>query len=259
MPQPTIIPAFNWSRFEQAVLDVFTEALNRLAAEPSLPQGEESINLALFWMCRRVHHEQLQAKKSIPFFILFDSTNQPEPDDTVRARRLKKRPDFGCALTDSQAIEFEKRQVMYSLECKRLGTPAGNWIFNENYSEHGMLRFRQANHSYAKGASSATMIGYAQSMPEDDLLDDINAHAAVRAIPSLTKAAVAWAAKAVTPLDQRPLTCDYDSASIQLRHLWLDLRHITFIAPPPKPPLAKKKSKKKATKKAARKTTKKAA
>lgn len=255
MPQPTIIPAFNWSHLEQAVLGVFTEALNRLAAEPSLPEGEEPINFELYWKCRKVHHEQLQAKKSIPFFILFDSANQPEPDDIVRSRRLRKRPDFGCALTNSQAIEFEKCQVIYALECKRLGAPAGNWIFNENYSEYGMLRFRQVNHSYAKGASSATMIGYAQSMPEDDLLDDVNVHAAARTIPSLTKAAVGWAAKAVTSLDQGPLTRDYDPASIQLRHLWLDLRHMTFISPPPKPTLVKKKSKRRA----ARKTTQEAA
>jgi hypothetical protein len=258
MPRPRITPDFNWLRYEQAVLDVFTEALNRLANEPSLPQGEEPINFELYWKCRKVHHEQLQAERSIPFFILFDSTNQPQSDDTVRSRRLKKRPDSGCALTNSQAIDFKKSQIVYSLECKRLGVAAGKWVFTVNYSEHGMLRFQQANHSYAKGSSSAAMIGYAQSMPEDDLLHEVNVHATARTIPSLSKAATAWAAKAVTPLDQRPLTRDFDPALIKLRHLWLDLRHMMFTAPPPTPAAKPKKTAKKATKESAVKAMKKA-
>jgi hypothetical protein len=98
-------------------------------------------------------------------------------------------------------------------------------------------------------------------MPEDDLLDDVNVLATARMIPSLLKAATAWAAKSVTVLDQGPLTRDLDPAPIQLRHLWLDLRHMTFIAPPPKPPSTKKKktSAGKATKKASKKTVKKPA
>jgi hypothetical protein len=251
MPRPKITPAFNWTRFEQAVLNVFSEALQRLANEPSLPQGEEPINFELYWKCRKVHYEQMQAKKSIPFFILFDSTNQPEPDDSVRSLRLKKRPDFACALTNSQAIDYQKSQVIYSLECKRLAFATGRWVFTRNYSEHGMLRFRRVNHSYAKGASSAAMIGYAQSMPEDDLLKEVNSHATARTIPSLSRAAAAWAAKAMTPLDQGPLTRDFDPSPIQLRHLWLDLRHMTFTVPPANP--ATKSKKKKSAKKAAKK------
>lgn len=122
-----------------------------------------------------------------------------------------------------------------------------------------MLRFRHLNHSYAKGTASAAMIGYAQSMSENDLLDDVNVHSTARTIPSLLKAAAACAAKSVTALDRGPLTRDYDPAPIQLRHLWLDLRHMTFIAPPPKPLSAKKKkSAKKATKAGVQKTAKKA-
>ncbi len=251
MPRPKITPVFNWPRFEQAVLDVFCEALDRLAKDPSLPQGEEPINFELYWKCRRVHHEQLQAKKSIPFFILLDSTNQPQPDDSVRSRRLRKRPDFGCVLTNSQAIDFQKSQVVYSLECKRLAYASRNWVFTRNYSEHGILRFRRASHSYAKGACSAAMIGYAQSMPDDDLLKEVNSHATARTIPSLSKAAAAWAAKKMTPLDQGLLTRDFDPSPIQLRHLWLDLRHMTFTLPPPK--LSKTSKMKKSGKKTAKK------
>jgi hypothetical protein len=228
MPRPTFAPALNWFKYEQAVLSVFTEALNRLGQEATLPEGEEPINLALFWMCRQVHLEQLHANKSIPFFIDFDSTNQPEPDDTTESRRLKKRPDFACALTDEQATDFRRSQIRYSIECKRLGVAAGQWVFTENYSERGMLRFRQADHSYAKGFSSAAMIGYVQNMRDDDLLREVNDHAKTRKIPSLFLAATKWAAKTVTQLQQDPLTRDFDPVPVQLHHLWLDLRHCTF-------------------------------
>ena len=250
MPRPTITATFNWMRFEQAVLSVFTEALNRLANVPSMTQGEESINFELYRMCRQVHLEQLHAKKSIPFFILFDSTNQPEFDDTVRSHRLRKRPDFGCALMNPQATDLRNSQVTYWIECKRLGHATGKWIFTENYSAHGMLRFRQSNHGYAKGSSSAAMIGFAQSMQEDTLLEEVNKHAAARAIPSLSKAGVAWAARAVTPLSQDLLTRDFGPTPIQLRHLWLDLRHVTFT-PAPTPTNAKAKKVRTITKKKA--------
>src|SRR5438105_1190778 len=125
MPRPRITPAFSWSKFEQSVLDVFTEALNRLANEPSLPQGEEPINLVLYWKCWKVHHEFMQAKKSLPFVIFFNTTNQPEPDDNVRSQRLLKRPDFACAMANPQAADYLKSQVTFWLECKRLGTAAG--------------------------------------------------------------------------------------------------------------------------------------
>ena len=245
MPRPRITSAFSWSKFEQSVLDVFTEALNRLANEPFLSQGEEPINLELYWKCVEVHREFERAQRSLPFFIWFNPTNQPEPDDTIRSERLLKRPDFACGLTNPQAADFRKSQVTYCLECKRLGVAAGKWVFTENYCEHGMLRFRQTAHSYAKGASSAAMIGYAQSMPEDDLLTEVNTHAATRTVPSLSRAALAWVAKGVTALSQSPLTRQFDPADIQLRHLWLDLRQMTFIPPPPKPKVLKKKRKKK--------------
>lgn len=235
MLRPTFTPALNWSTYEQAVLDVFTEALNRLGQQETLPQGEEAINLELYWKCREVHLEYLRANKSIPFVIDFDSTNQPEPDDTANSRRLKKRPDFACALTNEQAIDVQSSQIRYTLECKRLGTASGKWAFTENYSEHGILRFRKSDHSYAKGSTSATVIGYVQNMSDDELLKEVNEHAKARNIPSLSMAATSWATKTVAQLNQNPLVRDFDPTPIQLRHLWMDLRHCTFTLPPSKP------------------------
>jgi hypothetical protein len=236
MARPRLLPALTWPKFEQAVLAVFTEALRRLAEKPKLPQGEEPINLDLYWLCRDVHLEQLRAKKSIPFVIEFDSTNQPEPDDNAESRRLRKRPDFACAITDEQAPDSRSSQIRYSLECKRLGQAGAGWVLNKNYSEYGMLRFMQKEHGYAKGCSSAAMIGYVQNMDPDDILTEVNDFAQRRKIPSLSRAATAWAAKNVTQLSQDPLTRDFDTSALQLHHLWIDLRHCTFEKPWPSVP-----------------------
>lgn len=235
MQQPRFSLALNWKNYEQAVIAVFTEALVRLAQENALSQGEEPINLTLYWKAREVHLEYLHAKASVPFVIEFDSTNQPEPDDTAKSRRLKKRPDFACALTNDQATDFRFSQVRYSLECKRLGDAEGRWVLNRNYTEHGMLRFRKADHSYAKACPSAAMIGYVQSMDNDELLKEVNKYANAAKVPSLTRAATAWVTKAVTCLIQPPLTRDCGPDPIRLRHLWVDLHHVTFVRPAPVP------------------------
>lgn len=234
MSRPRFSSALNWPNYERAVIDVFTEALNRLAAEVNLPQGEEPINLHVYWKAREVHLEHLRARKSFPFVIDFDSTNQPEPDDTSDSRRLKKRPDFSCALTNAQAADFRCSQIRYSLECKRLGSAEGSWILTRNYCENGVLRFRKPEYGYAKGCTSAAMIGYVQTMNNDDLLDEVNSYAKEHTIPSLSTAATKWATKSVTTLHQDPVTREAASDSIQLRHLWIDLRHVKFTRMPPK-------------------------
>lgn len=250
MSRPRLSPAITWPKFERAVLDVFTEGLRRLALKTELPKAEEPMNLSLYWLCREVHMELLNAKKSIPFVIMFDATNQPEYDDAADSRHLKKRPDFGCLLTNEQATDFRLSQISYWLECKRLGAAEANWVLNENYAERGMLRFMRSEHSYAKGCSSASMIGYIQNMDGNDLLTEVNAFAAERTIPSLTKAAAAWADKHVTQLTNQ-LKRQFDPKPIDMNHLWIDLRHCKFTRPSPKPTATKteKNSKKSTAKK----------
>jgi hypothetical protein len=105
--------AITWARFEGAVLQVFAEALRRLAQLQRLPAAEEPINLELYWLLRKSHLQLLQsAEGCVPFSIMADTTNQPEPDDSARSKRMKKRPDFSCVITNSQASDFRKSQVL---------------------------------------------------------------------------------------------------------------------------------------------------
>jgi hypothetical protein len=160
-----------------------------------------------------------------------DTTNQPEPDDSARSKRMKKRPDFSCVLNNPLEADFRKSQVSYNLECKRLGDPEGSWILNENYAEHGMSRFTHIDWQYAKGCVSAAMIGYLQNMDPDDVLNEVNRNAVPRALPSLRRAAASWVFRGVTQLDQPALKRSFGTDQIELRHLWVDLRHCQFTIP----------------------------
>jgi hypothetical protein len=237
MARPRLSAALTWPRFEQAVHAVFTEALRRLGGYGRLPAAEEPINLELYWLALKVHQESLNSRKgSLPFAIIPDSTNQPEPDDSARSRRIKKRPDFCCIMKNEQAEDFRQSQVNYYLECKRLGQAEGKWVLNENYSEHGMTRFMRTDWGYGKGCASAAMIGYMQNMEPDTVLEEVNSHAVTRTIPSLMRAATAWVARNVTYLSQSGLTREFDTNPIQLSHFWMDLRHCQFDIPSDQPP-----------------------
>jgi hypothetical protein len=237
MARPRLSAALTWLRFEQAVHAVFTEALRRLGGYARLPSAEEPINLELYWIVLKVHQELLSSTNgNLPYTIIPDSTNQPEPDDSARSGRLKKRPDFCCILKNAQAEDFRLSQVNYYLECKRLGQAEGNWVLNENYSEHGMARFMRSEWGYGKGCASATMVGYVQNMDPETVLGEVNTHTTMRAIPSLTRAATGWVARNVTLLSQSRLTREFDNSSIQLHHFWMDLRQCRFDIPSDQPP-----------------------
>jgi hypothetical protein len=232
MPRPRLSVAITWARFEAAVLEVFSEALRRLAQFQRLPAAEEPINLELYWIARKIHHELLNSpQSSIPFSIMTDTTNQPEPDDSARSKRMKKRPDFSCVLNNSQEADFRKSQAIYSLECKRLGNPERDWILNQNYAEYGMLRFTQEDWQYAKGCVSATMIGYLQNMAPNAVLNEVNNNATLRGLPSLQRASASWVAQGVTSLSQAALNRTFVPTQFQLGHLWVDLQHCHFNIP----------------------------
>lgn len=238
MAKPSLSLALSWDDYEQAVQGVFIEALRLLAKVKHLPAAEVPLNLEVYWLARRVHDAQRRAGKCrYPFTIEHDSTNQPQPDDSALAPRLRKRPDFAYNMKDEQEPDFRKSQVCYQLECKRLGTPEGQLVFNDLYSEKGVARFRDVEHQYGKNCDSATMIGYVQDMPHEDALKEVNAFAKKRTVPSLVKAAAGWVARGVTTLPLQTLPrAAFDPHPIQLTHFWVDLRHCKFDVPSGRPP-----------------------
>jgi hypothetical protein len=258
MARPQLTTAVTWPRYESAVLTVFTEALRRMAGRGHLPEAEEPLNLVLYWSAREVRQEMRRSGQlKFPFEIVFDSRNQPEPGDAARTEHLRKRPDLFCLMTNDLAPDYRRAQLKYYLECKRLGRPQGGRVFNDLYSEEGVSRFIEREHRYAQGCRSASMIGYIQPpMSPDDVLKEVNDFAGTRSIPSLRRAAAAWAEREVTRLQQAPLTREFETNTIQLHHFWADLRHCQFDVPgdqPPHLPAPPKPKKKKTQKKVPRK------
>lgn len=240
MPKPRLTAAVTWASFEQAVLAVFEDALGQLTLYSRLPRAEEPINLELYWLLRKSHLSLLQAKTKgmMPFTILFDSTSQPEPDDVTRAQRLQKRPDFDCVLMNPQALDHRASQINYYVECKRLGNPVATWVLNDNYTNHGIERFVNAEWEYAKGYRSAAMVGYLESSTGSTVLNEVNTQAAAKGVPSLTLAAGAWVVKGITPLSQTAMKRSFHPSPFTLHHLWVDLCHWKFVTPKQTPPLA---------------------
>jgi hypothetical protein len=96
------------------------------------------------------------------------------------------------------------------------------------------------------------MIGYMQPpMTPEAILNEVNSFAETKSIPSLKRAAAAWAEREVTRLQQAVLTREFDINPLQIHHFWVDFRHCVFDISGDQPPLlpAPKRLKKSRTKK----------
>jgi hypothetical protein len=186
MSKPRISQALTWEKYEKAVQGVFVEALQRLATMPELSKAEMPLNLEVLWIAHKVHQEQfLDGKCPFDFTIHHDSTNPPQPNDNALSARLRKRPDFICAIKDMQVKDFRHSQVSYGIECKRLGKMEDGLVFNDLYSDKGISRFMTDEHQYAKGCPSASMVGYLQDMDPDTVFDEVVAFSRNRALRGL--------------------------------------------------------------------------
>ncbi len=158
---------------------------------------------------------------------------------------------------DGPALIPVPRTGLYPSAHAFWNNPPKRRMSHEFYSEHGIQRFIHIGWGYAKGSTSASMIGYLQNMEPEKVLSEVNAHATARKLPSLRRAAATWGARNVTELSQPPLSRPFEPTQIELNHLWIDLRHCRFDLPsdqrpqsaaPPKP-VAKKATKRKSPKK----------
>lgn len=227
MARPNLFAAFSWEDFEDYVIDVFVTALKELRKRSDLLQAEDLLNRELRDHCLRANWQLNREGNGLPMTILLDSTNQPQPDDTARAARLRKKPDFQCLLFNAAAAVAEESQVFFGVECKRLGEPERpDWVFNRNYALHGMLRFRSPDHGYAKGFASAAMVGYIQSMNPNDILTEVNAFAATLELSAVPRPR-RWSMADVTRLGAQRMERPFSISPMTLHHLWVDLRQST--------------------------------
>jgi len=210
-----------WNKRVKRFLTILARALELLQVETDLPSAEVQLN-------RRLHFCLLQATRELypgeEIAPVLECNNQPDPDDEARAKREDKRPDFQWIYLDRYEPDPLRCSKQFVVECKRLGSPTrADWGLNANYVEHGIWRFMALEWGYAKGFSSAAMVGYWQDMDADAVLKEVNEAAIKRGLNRLNLGRQGWQTGGVTTLDHK---CErpFPVSPILISHLWADLR-----------------------------------
>jgi len=217
---PSLLSRNLWAKRTARFLAILERALRLLATEPELACGEIGLNRRLYWRLLEATRELYPSE--VP--PLCECCNQPDPDDQARAKRENKRPDFQWSYADRFESDPHRSSKQFVVECKRLGSPPrSDWVLNVNYVEHGVWRFVASDSGYAKGFSSAAMVGYWQDMAADDILREVNEAASKRGVSGLNLSQEGWRSCGVSKLDHR---CErpFPISPVLIHHLWADLR-----------------------------------
>jgi hypothetical protein len=209
-----------WAKLETRCLSILERALVLLCGSHELPESEIDLNRRLYFCLLTASRELFPESDLAP---AQECNNQPDPDDEARAGREQKRPDFQWIFLDRYELDPERSSKQFVVECKRLGNPPYiKWVLNHNYANHGVRRFKDPNHAYAKRFPSAAMVGYWQSMEAAHVLEEVNEESHKSGLPDL-RLTGSWKSGGVSHLEhtfERP----FDISPFRLRHLWIDLR-----------------------------------
>lgn len=190
-----------------------------LRERDDLPETEVDLNRE-FYFCL------LSASRELDEEIapLYESNNQPDPDDERRSRRESKRPDFQWVYLDRFERDPNRSSKQFVVECKRLGSPPrSDWVLNSNYVEHGIIRFINPDWGYAQRFSTGAMIGYWQSMELENILTEVNEATKKRGIPFVVLFQAGLLLDSVSKLGHT-LNRPFAISPFELLHRWVDLR-----------------------------------
>ncbi|MEN3327590.1 MAG: hypothetical protein V7638_2397 [Acidobacteriota bacterium] len=225
MPQPRISQLRTWERHVDLVLTVVVRGLTLLQSKANIIDSENNLNRELYKCLLDANREIYESRgEAFDHAPTYEGKNPPDADDIERALRENKVPDFYWGFIDHSAIDPRAGVRNFVMECKRLGKPfRSDWVFNENYINHGVLRFITEEHGYAKGDKAGSMIGYVQSMDLADILAEVNRTAQGVPLPQLQGPVGGWQVGATSKLHQT-LNRSYPISPFYLHHLWVDLR-----------------------------------
>ena len=217
---PHLLSLHLWVKCETRCLSILVRALLMLRQSRSLPETETDLNRLLYFCLLKASRELYPENELAP---TPECNNQPDPDDEARAKREQKRPDFQWIYLDRYEADPMRSSKQFVVECKRLGKPPrANWVLNLNYTNHGIQRFKDPKHAYAKRFPSGAMVGYWQSMKAEQVLEEVNKECHKSDLPDLILMGN-WTTGGVSRLDhtfERP----FDVSPFRLGHLWIDLR-----------------------------------
>lgn len=218
---PNLLSLNLWAARQAHFTQVVIRALG-LLNEVGAAGEETTINRQLYFCLLKASRE-LDPEGIYPG-PLAECCNQPDPDDSARAARENKRPDFTWSYLDPHEPDTARSSIQFVLECKRIGKPTSpQWILTKNYVEHGVQRFVDPRWAYGKRFPSALMVAYWQSSSGDRLLEEINCLLAARGLATISLSEHGWQTCSITELFQILLRT-FPQSPFQLVHLWIDLR-----------------------------------
>ncbi len=224
MKQPRLSRLNIWKKHEQRVLEVFLEALLILQKNANLDKSEVFLNRELFFCLLEANRKLRELGGGFEYPPTAEAKNAPSPDDEIRTQREDKIPDFAWGFIDHTEINPKRSARYFIIECKRLGKkPRSDWIINENYINHGVLRFLKEDYGYAKDEISGAMVGYIQSMDFDEILCEVNNAASPQAVPPLSASYEGWQKQGISRLSH-VLVRQFGGSPFLLQHFWIDLR-----------------------------------
>jgi len=200
--------------------------------KPGLIQDEDELNRELYFCLLEANRYYYELGQGIDSPPTYDAKNQPSDVHKRKAPREEKRPDFQWGYIDNNESDPRKSSKLFCIECKRLGQAISNWILNENYVNHGILRFVSEEHSYALDVESGAMVGYIESLDFDLILHEVNETLSKLSpqLPEINSDSNGWKKDECNILQQR-FERSFPITPFELKHLWIDLRgKISFPA-----------------------------
>lgn len=209
-----------WAAREAKCLATIALALNKLSTLPDLPESEVDLNRHFYFCLLEASRELYPDDEVAP---VAEGNNQPDPDDGARAKRELKRPDFQWVYLDRYEASTRHCSKQFVVECKRLGKALrADWVFNVNYVQHGIVRFREPEWAYAKRFPAGAMVGYWQSMEPQEVYSEVNDECSKTAVPELSFGG-SWNSGGISRC-AHVLTRSFEISPFTLHHLWVDLR-----------------------------------
>lgn len=206
-----------WERHRVRCLALLREALAALDPGPA-GESEAELNDRLYKALLTAHHAAELAGFPHLSVVVAEGQNPTVGGDLVGAPRGRKIPDFYWAYIDHLSAEPTDCARQFVVECKRIAPPTPDWEFTARYVHSGIRRFIDEEHGYGKMTAAGAMVGYLQSMPDDEAEEKVAEVLAGAGLPALSRTPAMTGLVELT----QTLVRTVPESPFQLTHHWVE-------------------------------------
>lgn len=216
-----------WEQLESDMIEMVKDSLILLKSKLENQREENSINYVL-----NKCFLEMSRKKKLTQYGYFGKDRKPiyeaerisYEDDLTRIKRMGKRSDFQWQLYDDNAdYGSTSYSVVFTVECKRLGSKVNGRDLCSAYVTQGIVRFVKEEWSYGAGAKSGVMVGYIQSLNEKEILKNVNQNCKKNSIGELINNSKKQTSDIYFYLEKLS-RIEIKPKDFRLFHIWVDLR-----------------------------------